>query len=196
MKLRGVLPKQELNGLNAIHGDAVSHVGKSYLVVALVKVVESTQHEDKSREAKVQVERIEVGGQESQGYLAEILEGTFEERTGKTPLDLDIPGVEDLRKRFRPGKGTAKPEASLLPEPAALTAAPVPVDVDPATLTPEEQAELDGVIDAEVEESEPGDFAGTEGDDPEWTSGYPEGQQNSGDEDEEAPSTQAPQFSG
>lgn len=208
MKLRAALPKQELNGMTAVHGDAVGHVGKAYLVVALVRVVESTTAIDKSREAKFSLERIETVGEDAQPYIAELLETTFEERTGKTPLDLDIPGVDDLRKTFKPagsGRGRKKPDPTLLREPDALTATPAPVLVDTSLMTPEEQAEAEGVIDAEVEEDDAaaGDAApeweqaGSTSSDPDWTSGYPEGHPaDEHDEDEAASSATTPSFSG
>lgn len=194
MKLKAALPKQELNGMTAVHGDAVGHVGKAYLVVGLVRVVESTTAIDKSKEAKFALERIETVGVDAQPYIAELLEQTFEDRTGKTPLDLDVPGVDDLRKLFKPAKGKkGRPEPTLLREPEALTAAPV--RVDPSVMTPEELAQAEGVsvIDAELEDDE----EGTGGDEAEWASGYPEGHaDDEHDEDEASAQPNAPTFSG
>lgn len=99
MKLKSALPKEQKNGLEAIHTAAIKSPMTKHLIIAVVDAAEVKEYPDK--EATFEILRIEAVPEIHQGAIAALLESIFEERTGSTRLDMGIEDDLDLRNLFR-----------------------------------------------------------------------------------------------
>jgi hypothetical protein len=125
VKLKGKLPKDDLNGLDTIHQRAIEKPAEKHLVIAVIDSASVAVFP--AKEATFEILRIEAVPVEHQETLAALLESIFESRTGKTRLDLGIPDDLDMRTVFSKDKPArtrrGKPAPDIFAEPAAIEGA-------------------------------------------------------------------------
>jgi hypothetical protein len=158
MKLKGSLPKEELNGLDEISQILIRKPTQKHIVIGVLTA--DTVIEFPTHEATAKLVRIEAVPPEMEAQFADLLEKIFEQRTGKTRLDMGIPDEFDLRNQFaKKAAATKAPrqrkDADLFKEPAEIG----------STVTPGVQKDEE-VVDAEIVDEAPneGGFDNPSGD--------------------------------
>jgi hypothetical protein len=141
MKMKASLPKEEANGLTAIEKEARRNPSGKHLVIAVVDAAEVKRYPNE--EVTFEILRLEAVPENQQVMIAELLETTFEQRTGQTRLDLGIDDDLDMRAQFARKSKTkrTRKEPDIYQQPGI-----------------EAKAKKEDIVDAEVVDEAPGEI--------------------------------------
>lgn len=100
VKLSGGLPKHDaLNGLSSLAAEAVTTPDEQWVAVVVVNVQRITTNVDNGDVVPTfRVVRIEPVGEDDKPHLGRIVSRSYERRTGKAVLPLDL--EDELRTTF------------------------------------------------------------------------------------------------